>query len=1521
MIAFLVAVTVLSVVLGIRAVLASENAALFNDWASMDTVVVLSPPDSDTDEAALLLQDYLGQMSGRSWTISTSEVAGPAVRLDVDPSHTALVGRNTHASYQESNASGIRITGTTALGTYYGVTRFLEELGVRWYFANDVWTVVPGALTPIQLDYVEEPYFIERSMTIGTGYVALIDGGVDARDNWFRHNRIAQSGGAYQVRHSWGNFAHKSDVAAQDPTAVCYKPDGVSPQQALPYHPVVIERAKNWARNFLNNNPDAITVPISPPDGNMIWCDEWRVNGKYDSQTITNYAFELTNEVARMLQVEYPGKYAGVYSYSWYSDVPTIELEPNVYVQITTFARGNMTLEERTEGFRTSQWGINGGLIGAREYWDVWPWWRDRIPPPGKMAGFFDSLDWAVNSDARVLNGEGSDNWAAKGRLLWIIGQIGWDPTQDKQALLDDFYYTAFGPAGDLMKAYYTRFDVSTHDERAFGLAFRDLKDAMDIAESAGRQDVATRIRDVILHTYYWWRWSDEVVSEYTAFSSLDDAKDLYAFLWAVRNLQIITFRPHMENLSVVLANLGVTPSEIQSLETTQAYSDAQVGALLDQILSNWGGVTILDAQAVDYSLIDLVPLGDTTTPILPADTGGMYKRVMVVVSPGNETVTMDITASLPNNISVTGPGGNVVRNFNVARGECPCQDSFLASEPGQYLVSTNNYNSEILLSRPAAVDLSSSSVIEGLDGYLFVPPGTSFLVVKANPWGLVGEVDTLSPSTLTAPDGSVFPFEIDAPQFRNPAAGLWRITVPSHDKTTADRWVFRDIQVLGVAPLVWYDPTTILVPAGTTVYEEATQPADEVVEAPAPGPTPVIMPTPIPPPAPVPTPTPMPFPAPAPGQGRVNSGLVTLYEFNEGAGSTVTDSSGVGAPLDLNIADAGAVTWLPGALSVDSLTTITSGGPASKVNNALTSSGEVTIEAWIKPANSTQTGPARIVTISGTTLSRNLTLGQDRLEYDARFRTTTTSLNGEPSTRASAGPSAAELTHVVFTRTSTGTEIYINGVLVGNGNPGGTLTNWDSSFRLALANELTNDRGWIGELHLVAIYDRALTEGEVVLNYVLGENGVQDPTPEPTPVPAATATPAPAATATPIPAATATPAPAATSTPQPAATATPVPGPQPTSTPGPQATATVFNSPAPPSGGGGGGGFAPLPTADPAPAGPVAPGAPRRVTASVDGTNIIIKILLPADNGGSRINGYRLLTMPSGKLYFVDHFKDGDTLVIYDLEPGIEYQFQVRAISSAGMSTSSTASNKVLIAETHSAPGGFGAPSDAPAEVDPTPTAVPLPLPLSTPTPVVVAEGSATSAPQPIATSVPMPTVTPTAEPASVAVPEVVSISVRSGWNLISFQVLPEDTSVANVLGSIEGLFTEIYTIQDGVANSYIPESFSNTLTSIEPGKGYWIRMTTTATVIVTGDSVDTQLAIQLNAGWNLIPFLIDESWPVRLALSSIDGKYNEVRGFEIQAMSFIPELPTEFNTLNELVPGEGYLIYMTEAATLVYP
>ena len=128
-------------------------------------------------------------------------------------------------------------------------------------------------------------------------------------------------------------------------------------------------------------------------------------------------------------------------------------------------------------------------------------------------------------------------------------------------------------------------------------------------------------------------------------------------------------------------------------------------------------------------------------------------------------------------------------------------------------------------------------------------------------------------------------------------------------------------------------------------------------------------------------------------------AGPMALYAFDEGHGQTVKDIAASGTPLHLQIQDASAVQWLEGGgLRISRPTLIASSEPAQKVIDAVRKSGAISIEAWIRPANTTQAGPARIVTISQDTGVRNVTLGQRATAYEVRLRTTATSANGEPA-------------------------------------------------------------------------------------------------------------------------------------------------------------------------------------------------------------------------------------------------------------------------------------------------------------------------------------------------------------------------------------------------------------------------------------------------------------------------------------------------------------------------------------------
>lgn len=229
-----------------------------------------------------------------------------------------------------------------------------------------------------------------------------------------------------------------------------------------------------------------------------------------------------------------------------------------------------------------------------------------------------------------------------------------------------------------------------------------------------------------------------------------------------------------------------------------------------------------------------------------------------------------------------------------------------------------------------------------------------------------------------------------------------------------------------------------------------------------------------------------------ASGGGRVETGAIARWDFSEGDGEIAGDSSGVEPRMNLELIS--NVTWVGG-----NGIQILDGGKAqarvlqsSKLADRIKASNSYSVEAWVAPANVTQEGPARIITYSNGTENRNFTLGQTLYNYNFLNRSASTDANGEAalSTADDDERLQATLQHVVITYDLTnGRRIYVNGSFTGDLDPAapGSLVDWSDGYSFILGNEASNDRQWEGIIRFVAIYDRALDEEEIAVNFEAG--------------------------------------------------------------------------------------------------------------------------------------------------------------------------------------------------------------------------------------------------------------------------------------------------------------------------------------------------------------------------------------------------------------------------------------------------
>ncbi len=225
-----------------------------------------------------------------------------------------------------------------------------------------------------------------------------------------------------------------------------------------------------------------------------------------------------------------------------------------------------------------------------------------------------------------------------------------------------------------------------------------------------------------------------------------------------------------------------------------------------------------------------------------------------------------------------------------------------------------------------------------------------------------------------------------------------------------------------------------------------------------------------------------------SPASPATTAVVVADYTFAAAPNGLVEDRSGFSDELSLRIDKPQATTVRGGKFAITAPVVIASDGPAGKIIAAAKRSQEIAVELWLKPQGTQQSGPARIVSLSLDTSQRNLTIGQDRGQFDVRLRTTATDPNGMPSTSTPPNSVSTALTHFVCTHAADGTTIlYLDGKPVTTRQISGGFDNWNDAYPLVIGNELTSDRPWHGELHGLTIHDRALTADEVAQRFRAG--------------------------------------------------------------------------------------------------------------------------------------------------------------------------------------------------------------------------------------------------------------------------------------------------------------------------------------------------------------------------------------------------------------------------------------------------
>jgi hypothetical protein len=164
---------------------------------------------------------------------------------------------------------------------------------------------------------------------------------------------------------------------------------------------------------------------------------------------------------------------------------------------------------------------------------------------------------------------------------------------------------------------------------------------------------------------------------------------------------------------------------------------------------------------------------------------------------------------------------------------------------------------------------------------------------------------------------------------------------------------------------------------------------------------------------------------------------------------------------------------------------------------------------------------------------------------------------------------------------------------------------------------------------------------------------------------------------------------------------------------------------------------------------------------------------------------------------------------------------------------------------------------------------------------------------------------------------PDKHQIPLVFGWNLISTYVEPDDSMMDDVFSEIEG---NTVIVKNNAGQIYYPEFEINDIGNWDVKQGYQVYMSQAETLTISGMKIIPETTeVALAAGWNILAYLRDNAMNIEIALASLKDNDNLIIAKDNMGNVFYPAF--EINMIGDMLPGQGYQIFILNDDVLVYP
>ena len=452
---------------------ASETLRIVDNGQTRSVVVFSNTASQQIKDAAKLLASYLKASSGTEVPVVHKKAAllqsTVKIRIHVGPSKYVdkldlrLESLDDDGYVLDGIDKGnFVIVGPTDWGTEFGVYEFLERyLGVRWLMPGKDGDDIPVCrVIDIPVEEVrQEPVFISRLMSGLTTH---------EMHTWERRNR---SHGRVNFHHNLGYLFPPSKYGKTHPEFFpVYDGKRYIPaakelhtwQPCFSAEGIVDEAVKNIGEYF-ETYPEETSYSLGMNDTQR-FCQCQRCLARYPEKKnflgfvdVSDIYFQWCNAVVERVLKKYPDKWFGMLAYHNLIEPPdSRKVHPRI-IPFITYDRMKWC-DPKTREFGqnlTKQWQKMSPAVGWYDYIYGTPYLLPRVYFH-QMAYY---LKFASEHGVKASYAEAYPNWG-EGPKLYVAFKLLWDPNQDVDALLSEWYVRAVGKdAAPHLAEYYRHWE------------------------------------------------------------------------------------------------------------------------------------------------------------------------------------------------------------------------------------------------------------------------------------------------------------------------------------------------------------------------------------------------------------------------------------------------------------------------------------------------------------------------------------------------------------------------------------------------------------------------------------------------------------------------------------------------------------------------------------------------------------------------------------------------------------------------------------------------------------------------------------------------------------------------------------------------------------------------------------------------------------------------------------------------------------------------------------------------------